>query len=1409
MKITSLIRVLVVIFAALAAISILFSILVNDANVRMAQAYENREQLTKTIHDLQMWSVARTRAARAYITIGDSEYYSIFWELESERLVRRANYTLLEMDAPAHELFLLAQVEAYQGFRLGFEIEAIIAFRQRYSTPGSIDFARDRLFGAEYARWGIAYQGLLSDVLDSIFYRTQLYIDTAVMDASLYGSLSQSIIIIFAIISIVGTVFLQSQVREALARERSSNELNEAIMSSSPMVMTIWDEDINLVASSGHSARMFDLDSHEQFQTDFHKLHPEFQPGGRKSFDLIHDHITSAFAGEVVAVEWMHQNLRGESIPAEILATRFEQGGRAMVAAYITDLRSSRAAMERELEAYEMSQKFLDSSPYLVEIWNEDAVLVDCNLRAPRLFELSGKEEYIRRHHEFSPPTQPCGTPSIKKSSACVNMALKVGYANLEWVYMRADGELMPTEATLVRLRRGDKNVVVAYIHDMRPIKALMSRERETLEMTQKFLDSAPYIIVIWDDTHKISDCNLAAPRLFGMQNKEAFMDRYHELSPVFQPCGTYSIEKMRGHISHALNHGFARYEWTHRRPDTGEAIPVEVSLVHLKRGDRDIVVGYSTDLREIKGAMTRMHEANEISRLLMDALPQACYLLDTTYNPISFNQAAIELFLQEPNNPMIEVYPDTDRHFACAGHCKNCVHLHQGECIVRDYIKENFYNTFLGYTQDPKRILSMLARDCQTVLQRGTTTFAYNIQTLYGEIIPCEVTIAQVKYQESSGFACYYRDMRDEKLRMLAEEESRAKTRFLARMSHEVRTPMNAVMGITEIQLQAGGHPPHTEEAFLRIYNSSRLLLAIINDILDLSKVEAGKMEIFPAKYEIVSMIVDTIQLNMMYIGSKHIEMRIIADENLPTHLIGDELRIKQIMNNLISNAIKYTNDGEVRIKFGYEPIDDEKMMFVISVADTGQGMNQEQVDNLFTEFMRHNLENNRGIEGSGLGMVIVHSLLTLMGGSIDVRSELDEGSNFTVRIPQEIAGATKLGRETVENLRNIDNVHTHLKRINARQREPMPYGKILVVDDVESNLYVVKGFLMPYRLVVDTVDSGFAAINRINEGRVYDIIFMDHMMPGMDGIETTRLIREGGYTAPIIALTANATSGIATMFLENGFDAYISKPIDPGILDTILMRYVRDVQDPEIIQNAHMMHPHSFDAAQDRLPDKLIASFLRDAQKALDLLMPMMDKELNYADFNMFTIQTHALKSALANIGYNDLSKEAYDLEMASQKSDNDFINARTGGFIDSLRGIVNELSANHIIDAPISAADKEKIVFVIDDSNTNLTAAEAALEDFYTVVTIPSGEKAIKLLQKIRPDIILLDIEMPEMNGFELLEHLKADPDFSQIPVIFLTATMNTETEKRAYDMGIVDFIIKPFSAPILLERIEMHV
>jgi CheY-like chemotaxis protein/HPt (histidine-containing phosphotransfer) domain-containing protein len=524
--------------------------------------------------------------------------------------------------------------------------------------------------------------------------------------------------------------------------------------------------------------------------------------------------------------------------------------------------------------------------------------------------------------------------------------------------------------------------------------------------------------------------------------------------------------------------------------------------------------------------------------------------------------------------------------------------------------------------------------------------------------------------------------------------------------MSHEIRTPMNATMGIAQAQLHEPdeAQPANIKEAFGRVYHSGNLLLQIISDLLDLSKIEAGKLTIAPIRYEVASLINEVVQINKLRFDSKPIDFKLEVDENMPASLIGDELRIKQILNNLLSNAFKYTQKGEVKLSAKAQAAGEDAscVTLIFIVGDTGEGISPEDQKNLFTEFSRFSSSANRPTIGTGLGLNITKNLVDLMQGEIFVESELEKGSAFTVRLPQKLDGPTgALGKDVIDNLQSQRFSSMAQMKKPPILREPMPYGRVLIVDDLEMNIFVAKLLMKPYGIKTSDASSGPEAINRVKRGETFDIIFMDHMMPKMDGIEATNIMRSMGYTGPIVALTANAVAGQADIFLRSGFDDFISKPIDLRVLNTVLKKYIRDKhperagqQPPKPAeQNAEGKQEGSGAASAalnipginfnrglevfDGSMEDYFAALTSFSKNAPDLLSKL-PAAVTEGDLPDYTINVHSIKSICAWISAEGLRESALGLEAMAKSGDLPGVNASNEHFQKEVNAFLNDLLA-----------------------------------------------------------------------------------------------------------------------------------
>ena len=495
------------------------------------------------------------------------------------------------------------------------------------------------------------------------------------------------------------------------------------------------------------------------------------------------------------------------------------------------------------------------------------------------------------------------------------------------------------------------------------------------------------------------------------------------------------------------------------------------------------------------------------------------------------------------------------------------------------------------------------------------------------------------------------------EQERLLSVKKSETKTRFLAKMSHEIRTPMNVILGLTELQLQKKKLPKSIKDIFLQIYGSSKLLLNIINDILDYSKVELGKMEIVQKPYDLRGVIAANLQLNLIYIGEKNIKFELHIKDNQFIHLVGDKLRIQQVLNNLLSNAFKYTKEGSVSLKvdFSEEPETNE-VLLELAVSDTGCGMSEEQLGLLFTnDYVRFAPQCDSTVEGSGLGLSIAYQIAKLLGGSLEAKSQPGQGSVFTFTLKQEKHSDELLGSYNANKLRRLDFKTDAIESVTTVNYQSLSHGSVLVVDDIQSNIVVIREMLSMYELKVDTVQSGAEAIKLVTLNMEYDMIFMDYMMPELDGIETMHKLREIGYQKPIIVLTADITNNNEQVFISKGFDGFLSKPINVHDLDMCLLHYI-----PEVNQAPKPKRRYS---------KRLLESFVSDANKGLSSLSNLLVEIDERGNFDRFRIAVHGLKSACGNVGLHELSDFAKRLEKAASDENVEKIKAQTPQFLSLL--------------------------------------------------------------------------------------------------------------------------------------------
>lgn len=652
------------------------------------------------------------------------------------------------------------------------------------------------------------------------------------------------------------------------------------------------------------------------------------------------------------------------------------------------------------------------------------------------------------------------------------------------------------------------------------------------------------------------------------------------------------------------------------------------------------------------------------------------------------------------------------------------------------------------------------------------------------------------------------------------AQEANQAKTEFLANMSHEVRTPINAILGYNEMIMRETQESQTTTYA-VNVQAAGRTLLSIVNDILDFTNIDNGKLVLENTPYFVSSFIQDMITYAEYNAEKKNLELRLSIDEKIPQKLSGDVVRLLQIFNNLISNATKYTNEGFIEIIIKWKEEDENCGTMSVQIRDSGIGMKKEDIEKISESFSRFDNRKTRNIQGIGLGLSIVTRFLKLMDSCLVIESEYEKGSTFSFQIKQQIVDSAPIG--TIADKKEYDL----LWQSKLENQFIAPNARILAVDDNVMNLDLLKGILKNTKIQIDTAANGEEAL-KILEQRSYHLIFLDHMMPVMDGMETLKEIKNRNLCkgVPVIALTANAIAGVKDVYLKAGFDDYLSKPIVGKLLEEMVKKYLppelvlkedgREAAEqvflPEGNTEQSLLEQLSFLDTEtgmsyccddEEFYREMLSSYISN-EKYEDIL-DFYEKE----DWDNYRIQVHALKSTSLSIGANEVSEQAKKLEQAAKEGDIAYIQEHHEEVMNQYKELLSKLKKVLEAEEEQEITSKpeagEAHILVIDDDAMNLRIAEKMLEDRFRISCLKSGKESLEFLEKEIPNLILLDLHMPEMDGFEVIRKLKENERLKEIPVIFLTADNDREVEVKGFKEGALDFITKPFIADIMIQRV----
>ncbi len=659
------------------------------------------------------------------------------------------------------------------------------------------------------------------------------------------------------------------------------------------------------------------------------------------------------------------------------------------------------------------------------------------------------------------------------------------------------------------------------------------------------------------------------------------------------------------------------------------------------------------------------------------------------------------------------------------------------------------------------------------------------------------------------------------EKQKKALEKANKAKSEFLANMSHEIRTPINVVLGYNEMILREN-ETNRTGENALKVQAAGQNLLSLVNDILDFTAIEQGKLTIKDEAYDIRQVLQDVFVFAQYSAGEKGLRFDCKVDSSIPRVLAGDAVRLMQVMQNLISNAVKYTKEGSVEVAVTWEAGTGEaekKGILHFSVKDTGIGMRQEDVERISERFIRFDNKRTRNIQGIGLGLTIITRLLNAMNSSLQVESEIGKGSRFSFGVLQNVVEEEPIG----------ETVWTDTDATARKAAEPFeaPQAQVLVVDDNEMNLDLFKGMLAKAKIRIDTAANGEEAIACV-KAKEYHMILMDHMMPVMDGMTAMQKMRAEKMceNTPIVVLTANAVNGAKKEYLDAGFDDYLSKPVLSEPLMQLLRKYLpeklyknRPVQEHAGTEKA-VKTAFQCNSLEQYLDYKTGMEYCCNSEEFYrEMLGSFLSNDKHEAicgyykeeDWEQYRILVHALKSTSLSIGAVELSEAAKQLELAAKDGRVDELHAKhetvMKDYAKLLSLIGEEINGTATVEHEAAEeTDEKELILVVDDDRMNLKMAERLLNEQFRVECVTSGKEALEYIDRTRPHLVLLDLHMPEMDGFEVMRKMAERKLLDEIPVIFLTADNDSESEIRGFREGALDFIKKPFIADIMLQRIR---
>ncbi len=777
----------------------------------------------------------------------------------------------------------------------------------------------------------------------------------------------------------------------------------------------------------------------------------------------------------------------------------------ASLANSVTELKT---AQDNVQIANDRMKAMLDTMPLAAQVWSKDHVMLDASQETARLFGFKNPQDFIERFTEIVPELQPNGEKSAELAKQYITEAFEAGYLRREWTQLNTAGEVIPLDAIFIPSLIRDEKVLLVFLRDLREQHEQIRKIREADEYTKVMLDASPFGTMIWDKDVNLLDCNEAVATVFGVRDKQSFQEIFHTLYPEFQPDGVASVQKMAEHIQSALAEGSTKSFWVGLTPN-GEEIPTEITAVRAKHHDQDMVVSFVHNLKEIEESIKRTQMAEKRTEAILNGVPLGINILNLQLQIIDCNEEAVRMAGFETKDEYLEKVMQYFPEVQPNGQPSEQFIVEKFSDMRKDVIK-NFEMVALGANR---------------------------------EDIPIDITLTYAHIEHEELYIVYVRDLRESKAmlkeielsRENAEKNAMIKSEFLANMSHEIRTPMNGILGL--LHILSSTKLDKTQRNYLqKTLFSTNELLRIINDILDFSKIEAGKLEMEAILFTIHDVCSEMESLFGHAIEDKGLKCNIDEGEFATTPILGDPLRLKQVLLNLVSNAIKFTGKGSVSVIVKSTKHLNDNLQFLFEIRDTGIGLNEDQIANLFSAFSQADSSVTRKYGGTGLGLAISKKIVNMMQGDIWVKSTPGHGSSFFFTAIFKLA----------------EGVATIISPVaSAEQAAKLYQGHLLLVEDNQINQIIAEELLQSVGYTVEIANNGQEALDMLEKAH-YDLVLMDIQMPIMDGLTATQKIRANPKFAklPVVAMSAHAMTGDKEKSLKHGMDDHITKPISPDIL-------------------------------------------------------------------------------------------------------------------------------------------------------------------------------------------------------------------------------------------------------------------